>query len=374
MFVFFFSAWAIPLHMTQQGRVLDDTGAALSGTQNVTFSFHSAQSGGDLLWSEELVVSFRNGYYAALLGTDTTSNPLDSAVLSLYPLFLEIQINSHAPMVPRQPVTSVPYAQIAGTAESVDGGIVNASQISIQNNTVIDGNGNWVGNSIPVAWGDIDQSSIPSYLLDGDDNTQLLEEDVETYITNGPIDLDVDSTIGGKTVVNDPNCAAGEILSFDGLEWVCATDQDTQLNETDIQNLIQLLSILVLPSGTTLAGESIMTESSVVSLSQLDTDGATSDQVLSFDGSQISWTTLQTGGGGGVEYADLYQRTASSSSSPTAYCDDADDLLLHGGCNCPQTQIWKSQPINTTSSTSLSGWQCYAGNAPVTAYAVCISR
>ena len=73
-------------------------------------------------------------------------------------------------------------------------------------------------------------------------------------------------------------------------------------------------------------------------------------------------------------YSAMYQRTAASSGSPTTQCDDADDILISGGCDCPQTQIWSSYPVNAVDSNSVSGWTCYAGNVNVTAYAICLTQ
>ena len=78
------------------------------------------------------------------------------------------------------------YAQMAGVAQSVDGGSVNASEVSVGLTPVIDSGGYWVGPSITVDWSSV--TNIPSDLADGDNNTQLSE--VETMVTNDAIDLD----------------------------------------------------------------------------------------------------------------------------------------------------------------------------------------
>ena len=180
-------AQAVPLQVTQQGRILDSNGAALTGTHDLTFRIYDTSTAGSLYWSETIVVSFNNGYYASVLGADEQNNPLDSTTLSLYPLYLELQIDSNSPMPTRQAINSAPYAQMAGNAEvaeSVDGGTVNASEVQINSNQVIDSGGNWVGQPITVDWNNIDPSTIPSYIADGDDNTQLSEQQVEGFITN----------------------------------------------------------------------------------------------------------------------------------------------------------------------------------------------
>ena len=134
-------AHAVPLQMTQQGRVLDNNGAAVTGTNDLTFRIYDSSTGGSVYWSETLTVNFTNGYYAAVLGADEQNNPLDSSTLSLYPLFLEVQLNNNTPMSTRYAINSAPYAQMAGNAEvvSVSGGVVNASEVQVNNYQVIDG-------------------------------------------------------------------------------------------------------------------------------------------------------------------------------------------------------------------------------------------
>ena len=78
------------------------------------------------------------------------------------------------------------------------------------------------------------------------------------------------------------------------------------------------------------------------------------------------------GGGGGLDKANMYERTTSG-QRPIARCDQVSDVLMFGGCRCPQTQLWESYPIDAVSTTNAPGWTCYAGNVNVTAYAVCLS-
>ena len=85
-------AQAVPLQITQQGRMLDSSGTAVDGSQIVVFRVYDAETGGTQLWEEYLTVQFNNGYYATVLGVDESGNPLDSETLSLYPVFLEIAL------------------------------------------------------------------------------------------------------------------------------------------------------------------------------------------------------------------------------------------------------------------------------------------
>ena len=63
-------ALAVPLQVTQQGRIIDSTGVSMTGVHDVTFRLYEAKTSGSPIWSETLVISFNNGYYAAVLGGD----------------------------------------------------------------------------------------------------------------------------------------------------------------------------------------------------------------------------------------------------------------------------------------------------------------
>ena len=251
-------SFAVPLQVTQQGRILDSNGAALNTSDLVIFRIYDAESGGSLLWDETITVHFNNGYYATILGADEVNNPLDSDVLSLYPLYLELQLNTNAPMMPRHTLSSAPYAQIAGVAESVDGGPVNASEVSIGMTPVIDSGGHWVGPSMSVDWSSV--TNIPSDLADGDNDTQLSEVEVETMVTNDALDL-----AGGSTVAGSPILTAADATTPD---WTDVTnrppglddgDDDTQLSEAEVEGMVTN-GALSLAAGTTVGGKSLVAD------------------------------------------------------------------------------------------------------------------
>ena len=286
------TADAVPLQLTQQGRVLDSSGAAVSGSNDLTFRIYDSATGGSIYWSETITVNFTNGYYATVLGADEINNPLDSGTLALYPLYLEVQLNSNTPMSTRYAINSAPYAQMAGNAEvaeSVDGGTVNATEVSINSNQVIDGSGNWVGQPITVDWNNIDPNTIPSYIADGDDNTQLSETEVETFITNGAIDLASGSQVGGANIVTTAtdsdtlaglSCSMGEIAGWNGSAWTCTSD--STLDSAGLATLLNSNSYN-LNAGTTVGGQAILTtdNDTLASLNCVDGEFARWDGLLS---------------------------------------------------------------------------------------------
>lgn len=592
LFSLVMQAQAVPLQLTQQGRLLDGSGASVTGAHTLTFRIYDAQTNGSLLWSESLGVQFNNGYYATILGVDEQNNPLDSDTLVNYPLYLEVQLDANAPMTPRQAINSAPYAQMAGVAESVDGGVVSASEIYIGSTLVIDANGAWQGADLLPDWNNIqgvpagfsdntddvltstqvenhiqnaqnlnlststtvggnsivtstttlrpdwnniqnkpagflddtdnvlsaseveqyieatstlnlnantqiggaailtpasnlnwnNLQNVPTGLADGDeldlldancssgeivswngsdwacvsDNT-LTPSEVGTYLSNNAYTLNTNTTLNGATILTDADntlvglgfsCQTDDIARFDGVEWYCdadidtdtqlsestvetyitngainlaanstmggativttATDSNTQLSESEVETFVTN-GALSLASGTTLNGATIVTTATdantQLSESQVETfvtngalslasgttlNGATivttatdsdtlgglncsTDEIAKYNGSAWVCAAQSGGSGTGLSNSAMYQRTASS-TSPTAQCDDADDILISGGCDSSQVELWSSYPVNAVDNTTQSGWTCYAGNVNVTAYAICLTQ
>lgn len=279
-FLLISSAFAVPLQFHHQGRLLDIDGKPVMGEHDLTFRIYDADINGNVQWEETLTVDFIDGFYAVELGEDEANNPLDTTMLSNYPLWIELTVDTDT-MEPRFPMQSVPYARIAGVAESVEGGIVDADEIAIQSEVVIDSNKNWLGEPIP--WNSID--GVPSDITDGDDNTQLSESDVENYITNDAINLAQGSTVDGHTIltVNDtlePEWSNIVNVPSDLLDG----DDNTQLSENDVETYITNGSI-DLHVSTTIDGNDIIFTDLVSCLN---------GDVLIWDGILEHWYCEQT--------------------------------------------------------------------------------
>ncbi|MEE2828194.1 MAG: putative metal-binding motif-containing protein [Myxococcota bacterium] len=206
----------------------------------MVFSLFDSATAGLSLWTEERSVNFDLGYYSIHLGEQVA---LDDLLFSGEGVWLEVVIDGEV-LVPRQEVVSVPYALRAVATEHVEGGVVDAAEVSVDGTLVIDGSGNWVGPAPVVPWsmltgvpadiadGDQDTqlsavpwsmlTGVPADIADGDQDTQLsavpwiMLTGIPADIADGDQDTDTD-TLAGLA------CAHGEVASYDGptSSWVC---------------------------------------------------------------------------------------------------------------------------------------------------------
>jgi hypothetical protein len=156
---------AAPLELHHQGRIMDATGIPVDGQQIVTVRLYSKQVNGTLLWAEDIDADFDNGYFAINLGADS-SNALEADVFSDQ-VWVELEVAGS--LIPdRQRIVSVPYAIVAGqaawaeeadsanTAINVSGGSVDASEILVDGQIVIDADGNFLGTDTLMSLGCVD--------------------------------------------------------------------------------------------------------------------------------------------------------------------------------------------------------------------------
>ena len=231
-------AQAAPTKLSQQGRLLDGDGAALTGGHGLAFTLHDAETDGNEVWREERVVAFEEGYYSIILGTVT---PLDDLLFAGGTVWMQLSVDG-VELSPRQEVVSVPYALRAAVADSVEGGIVDADEISVGGSPVIDSNGSWVGTA--VDWSEL--TGVPTDLTDGDADTDTLlglpcgDGFVPKYSAAvGAWDCAQDNdALGGLS------CQAGEIPVYEATSalWLCGADidtnTDTQLTEGQVDTYV----------------------------------------------------------------------------------------------------------------------------------------
>ena len=117
----------IPQTINYQGYLTNAASQPVNAAVNVTFRIYTAASGGSPVWSEtQNGIGVANGVFNAVLGSAAALNlPFN------VPYFLSLQVNADAEMAGRQPLSAVPYAQRAATAEMLAAGATIAgSQIT----------------------------------------------------------------------------------------------------------------------------------------------------------------------------------------------------------------------------------------------------
>lgn len=138
------SSNAVPNALTQQGRLLDDAGQAVTGTHDFTFRIYSNASGETLLWEENRSIPLDDGFFSVQLGEETEI-PMD--LFDGRTLYLGVQVDADEELKPLQPLSSVPYAFTARAAHNPDG-------VFVADQQVIDEAGNWVGPAISGGGGE----------------------------------------------------------------------------------------------------------------------------------------------------------------------------------------------------------------------------
>jgi hypothetical protein len=128
----------VPTTLTFQGRLLDDSGDALTGpVASLGLSLYDAAAPGGALLYSELHINVAlddSGGFAVQLGEGTVASGSAAHSSSLYEggsVFVEISIDAET-LLPRQQFHAAPYALIAENANAVQGVDVVATQTTIQ--------------------------------------------------------------------------------------------------------------------------------------------------------------------------------------------------------------------------------------------------
>lgn len=132
------AAAQVPTTMIHQGRLLDRTGAAVTGSQSVVYRIYDSATGGTPIWTETLTVTLDDGYFSTQLGATT---PLTATVFGGRTRFLGVTVGTDPEMTPREPIGSVPYALVATNVV----GDITPTSISIGGTQIVDSTGHWVG-------------------------------------------------------------------------------------------------------------------------------------------------------------------------------------------------------------------------------------
>lgn len=131
----------VPTGITQQGRVLDSDGNAISGDVTMVFTAYDAATGGNELWAETHTITLDEGYFSARLGEDA-DNLFPADFFDGSVRYIGIKIGSDDELTPRERLASVPYAYHANEVT----GHIHPASVTVGGVEVITANG-----TIPVA-------------------------------------------------------------------------------------------------------------------------------------------------------------------------------------------------------------------------------
>ncbi len=104
------NASAMNLLLNHQGKLSDASGSPVSdGNYNIIYSLWDDPVLGTMLWTETLTVPVVNGLFSSVLGQVIAPDPM----IFENQLYMQIQVGTDAPMLPRTVMTSTPYAAMA---------------------------------------------------------------------------------------------------------------------------------------------------------------------------------------------------------------------------------------------------------------------
>ncbi|MHC5054991.1 MAG: hypothetical protein ACYTKD_09785 [Planctomycetota bacterium] len=107
-----------PTLINFQGKLVETDGTPVAGPVDIVFSIHDHPTDVNVVWTEtHLDVTVTKGLFSVLLGG---TDPINPAVLDHTQCWLEMTVEGE-PMLPRQRLVSVAFAQVAADADTLDG-------------------------------------------------------------------------------------------------------------------------------------------------------------------------------------------------------------------------------------------------------------
>ena len=113
----------VPHQINYQGYITDDLGNPLDGEYWFLFSIYDVPTGGTALWQENPHVIVTKGVYNVHLGLNPIGNPFPDDLFDGQ-RWLGVAVESDPEMVPRQLLTSTPFAKRAAVADRVEDGVI----------------------------------------------------------------------------------------------------------------------------------------------------------------------------------------------------------------------------------------------------------
>jgi len=134
-------------------------------------------------------------------------------------------------------------------------------------------------------------SGLGDWYCDVDVDTTLTSTEVTTMVEAGSVNLATGSQVNSRNIVSQPStCSNGQVLVYNSTssDWECGDDTDTTLTPTEMQAAVEAMS-LNLQNLPKVNGDDVLTTSSSIAPGQVDGTSGTSGQVLTTDGSSVTW-------------------------------------------------------------------------------------
>jgi hypothetical protein len=253
------AAAQMPPSISFQGMLSDVDGVASADPVDIVFSLYVLENAAVALWSEtQSVEPSETGTFSVLLGSVV---PLDAAYFS-QPLWLGVTVGLDEEMAPRLQLATVPYAFRAASAAEADhataadtanalGTITETDITDLQAEVLLKANGAELCDddnaTTPANWADL--ANVPPGLDNGDDDTQLTEIQVETYVTNAAIDLAAGSTIGGAVLAPASELMDGSAATTP-VAWAGITGVPAPTYDLDVAGSLRCSGLRVEPNAT----------------------------------------------------------------------------------------------------------------------------
>lgn len=133
-----FAMAEVPPTLAHNGYLTDSAQQPVSAALPFTFNIYTSESGADLVWGENIPgVQVTSGFYAVVLGL---SNSLKDVFNTRKDVWLEVVVDGEK-ITPRQKITAVPYALVAGDAV----GDIHPASVTVNGTKIIDEGGKWTG-------------------------------------------------------------------------------------------------------------------------------------------------------------------------------------------------------------------------------------
>ncbi len=111
------AAFAVPMELDHQGRLLDSIGTPLQGEHSLHFALYTQATLGSPVWEETHQLTLQDGYYHQRFGE---GSPLDSDLFASGSLYLGLAVDGGTQNTPRTSLVSVPFAIRAANADHAD--------------------------------------------------------------------------------------------------------------------------------------------------------------------------------------------------------------------------------------------------------------